>query len=171
MTHITANSSLFWSIITKPGTSCSSSVLNVLFTIGSAILWMSRTVYGPTVWAAVCFKSLRDESPGTSGRNGLYGCILTTQRWDAHFEKDGAALCAVRFKSLRDEAPGASRMRFLVSHAVMALSKFWNGWPFDWLLVSSYVSKLHPRSTWNRVTKRWMTTFLTHGIPQRVVCF
>ena len=29
---------------------------------------------------AVCFKSLRDEAPVASWRNGLYGCILRTQR-------------------------------------------------------------------------------------------
>ena len=49
-----------------------------------------------------------------------YGCILATQRWDAHFETDGVTLRAVCFKTLRDEATSASWTRFLISHEVMA---------------------------------------------------
>ena len=85
---------------------------------------------------AVCFKSLCGEALGASWRNGLYGCILVTQRPTCTFwnrrrgamchvfqksswrssrrfvgisvETDGVALCAVCFKSRRDEAPVAS---------------------------------------------------------------
>ena len=60
------------------------------------------------VLCAVCFKSLRDEAPIASWRNGLYGVYWWRSAQDAHFETDGAALCAVCFKSLRDESPVAS---------------------------------------------------------------
>ena len=79
----------------------------------------------------------------------------------AHFETEGVALCAMCFKSLRDEALGASWTRLLISHAVMALQKFWNWWPFDWFEVSPFVSNLRPLSARSRVTKRRMTTFET----------
>ena len=48
------------------------------------------------------------EAPVASWRNGLYGVYWWRSAQDAHFETDGAALCAVCFKSLRDEAPVAS---------------------------------------------------------------
>ena len=76
--------------------------------IGDAALKMH--ILKQTAWRCVpCVsKVFETKLPSLRGEIDCMGVHWWRSAQDAHFETDGAALCAVCFKSLRDEAPVAS---------------------------------------------------------------